>query len=243
MNIRNTGLVLRELNSVAELKNAELFQKEIWGKDDPPDNSDILLAIQHEGGLVAGAFMDDRMLGFLFGFPTSQCHVQHSHRLAVHPDSRGMGLGVKLKWYQRNWCLDRGITHVRWTYDPLRRINAGLNVSRLGGTANTYHMDYYGPMMGINAGVPSDRLVIDWDLNSPHVEALATRMDLPQSLPRDESLTVEIPRDLDELLASDLDLAISERLRVREELTSAFAKGYRITDFDSETCCYLLSKS
>ncbi|MCX8955631.1 GNAT family N-acetyltransferase, partial [Ruegeria sp. NA] len=82
----------------------------------PSDNSDIMLAIQQEGGLVAGAFKDRRMLGFLFGFPTSHPDAQHSHRLAVHPDSRGMGLGAKLKWYQRDWCLQRGINVVRWTY-------------------------------------------------------------------------------------------------------------------------------
>ena len=55
MNDQTTGLVLRELSGVAELKRAEQFQKTVWGEDDPPDNSDIMLAIQHEGGLVAGA--------------------------------------------------------------------------------------------------------------------------------------------------------------------------------------------
>ncbi|WP_411352693.1 GNAT family N-acetyltransferase [Leisingera aquaemixtae] len=243
MNMVSTGLVLRELNGVAELKHAEWFQKEVWGKDDPPDNSDLMLAIQHEGGLVAGAFKDGRMLGFLFGFPTGQPHIQHSHRLAVHPDSRGMGLGLKLKWFQRDWCLKRGITLVRWTYDPLRRVNAGLNIARLGGSARTYYEDYYGEMVGINAGIPSDRLLVDWTLTAPRVEALAKGWKTVASAGAAYSMTVEIPKDLDGLLASDLDAAVAERLRVREEMTSAFAQGYKVDGFDIETCRYRLTRS
>ncbi|WP_323781449.1 GNAT family N-acetyltransferase [Leisingera sp.] len=243
MNTLNTGLVLRELDGVAELKHSESFQKEVWGENDPPDNSDLMLAIQHEGGLVAGAFKDGRMLGFLFGFPTSQPHIQHSHRLAVHPDSRGLGLGLKLKWFQRDWCLKRGITLVRWTYDPLRRINAGLNIARLGGTAKTYYEDYYGKMAGINAGVPSDRLLVDWNLTSPRVEALAEGGRTFGPDDAEGSMSVVIPEDLDRLLASDLDTAISERMRVREEMTSAFAEGYKVDGFDAETCRYYLTRS
>jgi len=243
MNMPNAGLVLRELSGVAELKHAEWFQKEVWGKDDPPDNSDLMLAIQHEGGLVAGAFKDGRMLGFLFGFPTSQPHIQHSHRLAVHPDSRGMGLGAKLKWFQRDWCLARGITLVRWTFDPLRRINAGLNIARLGGSASTYYQDYYGEMVGINAGIPSDRLLVDWYLTAPRVEALAKGQATAVADGAGEALTVEVPKDLDRLRVADLDAAISERLRVREEMTSAFSKGYKVEGFDTEACCYLLAKA
>lgn len=75
MNAMTEHLVLRELDGVDELKRSEAFQREVWGADDPPDNSDLMLAIQHEGGLVAGAFLGGRMLGFLFGFPTSDPQI------------------------------------------------------------------------------------------------------------------------------------------------------------------------
>jgi predicted GNAT superfamily acetyltransferase len=237
-----SDLILRELTSVAELKRSEAFQREVWGEDDPADNSDIMLALQHEGGLVAGAFVDGRMLGFLFGFPTSQPDVQHSHRLAVHPDSQGMGLGGKLKWYQRDWCLARGITTVRWTYDPLRRINASLNIAKLGATAGTYYQDYYGKMEGINAGVPSDRLLAEWHLNAP---AVVQRVEKPDAAPamvaNDRAMRVAIPADFSALLATDMNAAIAERLRVRDLLTAAFADGFRISGFDSERHAYVLT--
>ncbi|MEX3317029.1 GNAT family N-acetyltransferase [Sulfitobacter sp. PS-8MA] len=229
MTAAETDVVLRELDGVAELKQAEAFQRTVWGKDDPADNSDLMLAIQHEGGLVAGAFVAGRMLGFLFGFPTSDPKVQHSHRLAVHPDSRGLGLGARLKWYQRDWCLARGITSVRWTFDPLRRINANLNIARLGATAQVYLPDYYGQMEGINAGVASDRIIADWALAAPQ-EAAA-----------DVAQKIVIPQDFGALLADELERAIAERLRVRAEMTAAFAQGLRITGFDAQTCAYQLS--
>lgn len=236
-----TNLEIRELSSLTELKRAEQFQREVWGKDDPPDNTDLMLAIQHEGGLVAGAFLGDHMLGFLFGFPTSRPEIQHSHRLAVHPDSRGMGLGAKLKWFQREWCLQNGITVIRWTYDPLRRINANLNIARLGATAATYHMDYYGKMEGINAGIASDRLVADWELTSPGVVSRAKDSYVVRNSLAKNGLSIAIPEDLDTLIARNLGQARSERLRVRQELTAAFADHYRITGFDNTTCRYMLS--
>jgi predicted GNAT superfamily acetyltransferase len=223
--------VLRELDSLAEMKDAEHFQRLVWGKDDPPDNSDMLLAIQHEGGLIAGAFEAERMIGFLFGFPTSDPKAQHSHRLGVHPDRQGRGLGLHLKRFQKDWCLARGIEKVRWTYDPIRRANAVLNIDRLGATARTYYRDYYGPMEGINAGVPSDRLLADWDLTRP------TNPDVSAEQ------TVPIPADFARLVQDDLKTAQSERLRVRAALESAFADGLHIARFDRAQNAYLLARA
>jgi predicted GNAT superfamily acetyltransferase len=226
-----TDLILRDLASLAEMKAAEAFQRSVWGEDDPADNSDLMLAIQHEGGLVAGAFDGDRMLAFLFAFPTSDPTAQHSHRLGVHPSAQGQGLGLRMKLYQKDWCLARGITRVRWTYDPARRANAVLNIHRLGATANTYYRDYYGEMEGINAGVPSDRLLADWDL---------TRAEGAPANPVD---TVPIPADFARLVADDPATALSERLRIRQALEAGFADGLQIAGFDRRENAYLLART
>jgi predicted GNAT superfamily acetyltransferase len=225
------GVMLRELSGRAELLRAEAFQIEVWGAQERPDNADILMALQSEGALVAGAFKDDRMLGFLFAFPTKTPSLQHSHRLAVHSHARGLGLGTRLKWFQRDWCLARSITTVRWTYDPLRAINAGLNIGVLGAVAHEYLIDYYGPMPGINAGLPSDRVMAVWHLEQArHIQT--------QMAPETTRLT--IPPNFDALMQGDRAFALAERLRVRDALQASFAKGRGIIGYDRARHSYFL---
>ena len=234
-----TGVSFRELASLAEMKRAEELQRAVWGADDMPENSDLMLALQHEGGLIAGAFRGDEMLGFLLAFPSALPGIQHSHRLAVLPQARGLRLGVGLKWFQRDWCLAHGITHVRWTYDPIRAVNAGLNVAALGGTSDTYLNDYYGVMTGINAGLPSDRIMLDWYLDSPGVAARAAG-SAPTGTPA--ARKVAIPSDIDTLLRDDPDAALRARLDLRHALTEGFAQGLRITGFDTKEAAYHLGR-
>lgn len=235
-------ITIRELAGVAELTRSEQFQIEVWGAGERPDNADIMLSLQHEGALVAGAFAGDEMLGFLFGFPTATPGLQHSHRLAVSPRARGLGLGARMKWFQRDWCLARGITRVRWTYDPLRAINAGLNIGVLGATAREYLIDYYGAMPGINAGLPSDRVMAVWDLSAPQVVARAAGQGKsgqaatgPAGAER-----VAIPADFDALRAADPEGALAARLSLRATLQAAFAEGRAIIGFDRAQVAYLL---
>lgn len=234
-----TDVVIRDLSGMAEFRLAETLQNEVWGKDDTADPADLMMVIQAEGGLCAGAFSGDRLIGYVFAFPTREAGVQHSHRLAVLPQARGQHLGARLKWYQRNWCLKRGISLVRWTFDPLRRINASLNIATLGCIARTYYPDYYGQMQGINAGLPSDRLLAEWRLDSPSVITLA------QGLPatsKQITQTLPLPPDFDALVTSDPAAALSERLRLRASLTTAFARGEAIIGFDRKAGQFLLGR-
>lgn len=233
-----TAPIIRDLSGMAEFSLAEALQRAVWGEDDLPDPHDLMMVIQHEGGFAAGAFLGDDLVGYAFGFPTRERHIQHSHRLAVLPRVQGTGLGAKLKWYQREWCLKHGITHVRWTFDPLRARNAALNIGSLGAVATTYYPDYYGKMVGINAGTPSDRLLADWYLDTPHVAARAAGRR-PVATPGDRSIT--IPRDFAKLLATDPEAALAERLRVRSEIRDALAEGLAVTGYLADRHSYILT--
>lgn len=237
-------MIIRDLAGMEEFFKAEQLQRDVWGADDTEDPADLMMVIQHEGGLVAGALEGERLVGYIFGFPTRDPQVQHSHRLAVHPNARGRGLALHLKRFQRDWCLARGITLVRWTFDPLRHTNAHLNIARLGAEVSSYHADYYGVMKGINAGLPSDRLRADWHLASPRAAACAEwepgrpGLTLPPKAER-----VAIVPDLDRLLVDDYDAALAARLRVRHALTELFSAGYAIRHYDAAAVSYLLTRS
>lgn len=222
-----------------ELREAEALQHAVWGQGDLPDPADLMMVIQAAGGLVAGAFVDGRLAGYVFGFPTRDPHVQYSHRLAVLGPSRGLGLGLRLKRYQREWCRARGIHRVRWTFDPLQALNATLNMHRLGANANVYLEDYYGAMGGINSGLASDRLLVEWDLASPVVAALSRDEARPPC--KAEALAFALPEDLGRLAMAEPERARDLRLALRTLLQKLFAEGHSIVDFDRNRRVYLLS--
>ena len=224
----DVAVEFRDLHGMAEFTEAEALQRAVWGVGDVPDPADLMMVVQAEGGLVGGAFVAGRLMGYVFAFPTATPGVQHSHRLAVRAEARGLGLGLRLKLYQRDWCLARGIRMARWTYDPLRAANAGLNIARLGASAGEYRVEYYGAMAGINAGLPSDRLVAEW-----HFVATPAAGG--------EALDIALPEDLDVLMARDPAEALRLRLALRAGLQAAFAEGRRVAGFDKTSRRYLLS--
>ncbi len=164
-----------------DLAEIERIQREIWGPDDvvPPPH---LRAVEHSGGQLAAAYSDGRMIGFSYGFLAAahgrgmQGYGLHSHMVAVRSAGRGLGVGQALKWHQRTWALEHGLSWVSWTFDPLQARNARLNLEHLGARVFDYLVDFYGPMEGpLGGGQSSDRLLAVWQLDSPRVRQLAER--------------------------------------------------------------------
>ena len=127
------------------------------------------------------------------------------------------GTGTALKAYQRLWCLERGITGVRWTFDALQARNARLNMGRLGAGWASFHVDYYGVLRdGLNRDTGSDRLLLHWDLSRTAADRDAQRpAEVTHTLlsvgPAGEPVLgavptaptrLEIPTDIDALRAS-----------------------------------------
>lgn len=241
--------------------NATLsIQKEVWSGDVTVP-AQLLLATVHNGGFVALGYVDgdDRAAGFVFGFlGIYDYHFRHhSHMLAVRPEHRGSGLAVALKQAQRDHCLDQGIEVMAWTMDPLEARSARFNFAKLGTYAREYHRDFYGAMPDkLNAGLPSDRLYVEWPIGTdrsykrlagsdviPPLEQaegeeipylLRSERGRPADLraPGGEShLLLEIPHAFQELKRADPALALAWRHSVRTALESAFAEGYAAVEF------------
>lgn len=253
--ISGDALTIRELAGLAELMLTPPLARSIWGEDDQPEDPALLMAVQRIGGLAAGAVDErGRLWAYLVGLPTGQADTQHSHRLGVHPDCRRQHLGERLKRFQRDWCLKRNVSHVRWTFDPLLLANAHLNIHRLGASVRTFLPNYYGQMGGINAGAPSDRFEAAWTLSSRRTEAhLAGRTtenwpeqafhplgdELPDTLP--EALAVRVPPDFYRLLREDRPQALEWRRTTGPLFTRLFERGYALTDVNLSREMYLFT--
>ncbi len=168
---------IRVLESADELLPIEKLTDEIWqggAQDIVPTH--MLIAFVHNGGLALGAFEDEKMIAFAFGFPglyhsPDGLKIKHSsHQMGVHPAHRGKNIGFALKQAQWQMVRQQGLDLITWTYDPLLSRNAYLNIAQLGAICNTYRRDEYGEMVdGLNAGVASDRFQVNWWLNTPRV--------------------------------------------------------------------------
>ncbi len=260
--------MITELTELDDMREIERLFAEIWGRSgQPPIVSGLLMALAHSGSYIAGARVDDRMVGglvgWLGGLPPDHLHL-HSHILGVAPGSQARGLGFELKQHQRVWCMERGVKSIEWTFDPLVRRNAYFNLNKLGAEAREYLVNFYGPMTdGINAGEESDRILISWRLESPQAEEAAAgrpRDPSDQDL-HDADMLIEaaagaepvvhpssayvvvcqLPDDIVALRRADPKLARAWRMAVRKAICDAFAAGYRITGV-TRTGWYVLNR-
>lgn len=169
---------IRLIESPEEMTAVEELQRLVWpGSETEVVPTHMLITTVHNGGIVLGAFINDKMVGFVFGFPGIETlpdgpHPKHcSHMMGVHPEWRDGGIGFALKRAQWQMVRRQGLDHATWTYDPLLSRNAYVNITRLGAVCNTYRRSEYGDMRdGLNAGLPTDRFQVDWWLNTSRVE-------------------------------------------------------------------------
>jgi predicted GNAT superfamily acetyltransferase len=258
-------IFVRPLATLDECQKVADLEKAVWEFTDPEDvvPPSLLIVSIKRGGLLLGAFDDAGALqGFVYSMPAVKDGrlTQWSHMLAVAPEARGTGLGLRLKLAQRDHAMRAGVDLIEWTFDPLQAVNAHLNFSRLGVIVDHYEEDVYGQSTSpLHLGTPTDRFVAEWRLTAPHVER---RISLPvASLIRDSSvmsavavngtldkgewlepsapvldvsdrrLLVEIPTDFTEMQRRQPELAVEWRLATRSIFETYLRRGYRVVDF------------
>ena len=169
INIGQPAFQIRDITDLPEMRAVEELQKEIWGVGDREVLPALaMLPITAVGGVLLGAFDENRLVGFVFGFlGLDQGQITlHSDMLAVKAEYRSQGLGYQLKVAQRKRALDKGISTITWTFDPLQAANAHLNFARLGVVADRYLVNFYGETTSFLHQSGTDRLWLTWMLNS-----------------------------------------------------------------------------
>ena len=250
---------IRPCNGFEELQACVDLQVATWGYDagDVVPRK-LFLVAQKVGGQVLAAFDlpqmaedensreqfpggPESMVGFLLALPgvKSQEGVArpylHSHMLAVLPTHRNQGIGAQLKQYQRIDALDRGIRLIEWTFDPLEIKNAYLNICKLGAIVRRYEVDFYGVSSSrLQGGLPTDRLVAEWRLDSPRVEAALSGRSVEKASVVEE---IHLPAEIYAWKASEhsRDRALAVQQENRSRFRQAFSQGlcvagYRRTD-------------
>jgi predicted GNAT superfamily acetyltransferase len=267
---------IRLIETIEDYRRCEELQTTVWGPDDIVGIPLLsLITAQDNGGIVLGAFAPGgALVGFVYSFPglvptggLKQCSVI----LAVHPDYQNRNVGLRLKLAQRDAALAQGIDLITWTFDPLVSTNAYLNLAKLGGASSTYLTNLYGLGQGLNAGLETDRLLVEWWLSetgrpgadrAESPERARTVVNVLESHPRsgvpinrgydltraDEWLGIRIPRDIGAVKEADVELAQAWRAQTREMFTTYLGRGYRVRSFDRDAHepdaqpCYLLHR-
>ena len=239
---------IRPLRTMAECHAAAVLQREVWGGDyTDVVPATLLHVVDYIGGLAAGAFdASGELLGFVFGVSGVRDGdlVHWSHMLGVRASARNLGLGRRLKEYQRDTLRAIGVKRILWTFDPLMAKNAYFNLNRLGAKVVEYVPDMYGTSTSpLHLGMPTDRLIVCLETAvhfpgpgsipiepAPILTAFPRRNDVTVvrgERPPERAL-IEIPAEVLDVLAKSPTSARTWRLAVRDYFEWALARGYSV---------------
>jgi predicted GNAT superfamily acetyltransferase len=252
---------VRRASSRADYDACVLLQKAVWGLADIEVTSAIqLLATVHAGGLLLLAETEaGAPVGFSYAFPALRGGLPHLHSdmLAVLPEYQNRRVGLRLKWAQREEALSRGLGLITWTFDPMQARNAHLNLRRLGAVATEFLPDFYGVTTStLHHGMRTDRLLVQWELNTPRVKERLREGEPPTSEPappfprindvkwqagwpvssdprldlQAAELLLEVPPEWDVLAKAAPRVAEDWQGKVRTAFTEYLGRGYVAAD-------------
>jgi predicted GNAT superfamily acetyltransferase len=249
------NLTYKFLDTLEEYKACVKLQKEVWGFEDNLDMVPIPLLVvgRKNGGFLYGAFDKDKLIGFIYsilGYYNGQ-FIHCSHMLAVLPQYRDAGVGYYLKMKQREFALSQGIKLITWTFDPFQVKNAYFNIEKLGIIIRNYYPNLYGETSSpLHYGLPTDRMLAEWYLDSDKVKQLAKGITPPltidfdkfiiidvmkdlgkSKLPLEQTLLIKIPPNFLNVSQQNKQFALDILLFVRKIFTYYFSENYAITRF------------
>jgi predicted GNAT superfamily acetyltransferase len=213
-------ITIRVLHTLGEFQSCVQIAREVWGDAELETEPHVTYVIAHHtGGQVLGAFDGETMVGFTKAFVGlhDQTSYLHSHMAAVIASHRDRHIGRALKLFQREDALRRGFRLIEWTFDPFETKNAHFNINRLGAISRRYIPNFYGITTSpLHRAMPTDRLLVEWYLDSPRVVAAINDL---------RAGSAACPAQVH---VAKSGAFIEVQTRLREEFTAWFAKGYAV---------------
>ena len=229
----SSEIIIRELKTVNEQSFARAVFDHTWAMDAGTEiTPNLLQAMVHSGAYLSGSFIGNECVGAAFAFPatTGGLHL-HSHMTAVVEKYRDRGVGYLLKIDQWQWAKKNNYKEITWTFDPLVRRNAKLNLLKLGADIASYHPNFYGDMPdALNAGDESDRVLASWKVIG---DKPVSRNEIVEPLASD--ILIAIPEDIVAIREKDLSENLKWRHKVREQFVDAFARGGMVVGFSENS--------
>jgi predicted GNAT superfamily acetyltransferase len=226
------GIVIRHCRGIKEFEACIDVEKAVWQSSDIDVVPFPLFVVASEtGGQVLGAFHGKDLVGFTMAIAGWRARKPflHSHMTAVLGEYRDRGVGRRLKLFQRDDAIARGIALVEWTFDPLVTKNAYFNFIRLGAIARRYIPNAYGITTSpLHGSLPTDRLIAEWNLQSERVRKALAGMNA-SSYPSKKAVRITVPSNLERQRSSDPAPVLQVQSAVRAQFAKWFGKGYAAT--------------
>ncbi len=227
----NNSIQVRELKSLQDQDSGREIFDLTWAMDAGTEiTPNLLQAMVHSGAYLSGAFIENKIVGAAFAFPATNSGLHlHSHMTAVLDEFRDKGVGYALKIDQWNWAKKHKYSHLSWTFDPLVRRNAKLNIVKLGVDISAYFPNFYGSMPDtLNAGDESDRLMVSWSthIDEPKARELIINPEL-------DDILIEIPEDIVAIRSKNQSESMKWRRQVRNQFLAAFEKNGKVIGFSA----------
>jgi predicted GNAT superfamily acetyltransferase len=273
------AIEIRPITDISEMGAVEEIQLLIWGKNEREIMAGhVLHALQFNGAALFGAYDGTKLVGFTLAVLATVEDLNNridqvaAARLKMYsviagvlPEYRNANVGYRLKLAQRDFALRIGVRLITWTYDPLESRNGRFNIGKLGAVCHRYHRNFHGDLVGINAGLATDRFEVEWWVTSNRVKGRIARKRKPLSLQslvdggallvneatfssaglpippanyvsRSANLILmEIPADFQTIKEEDFSLALRWRQHSQLFFEELFYSGFMVTDFVGTT--------
>jgi predicted GNAT superfamily acetyltransferase len=233
------SIAIRDCAALEEYRACVALQRTVWGWEDEDliPTRFFVVARKIEGQVIGAFEATGRLVGFCLAVPAlrGETVYLHSHMLAVLPEFRRAGVGLRLKLEQRRQALARGIRLIEWTFDPLEWKNAIFNLNRLGAIARRYAPNLYGVSSSpLHRGLPTDRLIAEWWIDSPRVATCLENGAAPAAEAQQRiMLPIRSLENPEQRGASSTRTSVADlQTSLRKQFQHAFAHGLAASNFE-----------
>lgn len=226
------SIVIRPCHGIPEFEACVRVERDVWQSSDIDVVPIPLFVVASEtGGQVLGAFHGTEIVGFTMAIAgwRDRKPFLHSHMTAVLEGFRDRAIGRRLKLFQREEALARGISRIEWTFDPLITKNAYFNFMKLGAIARRFLPNAYGITTSpLHGSIPTDRLVAEWHLKSPRVRRAIAGKAERQAFSK-KAVRITIPSNIENLKLLQPSAALELQSAIRAEFLKWLGRGFTAT--------------